>query len=50
MGAALTIILVGLLSMFSMAKLWAWKKKSDVDIMGAIVENAYDYSYKFGAE
>ena len=50
MGAMLTIMLFTMLLTFAISKLLAWKHKKDVDIMGAIVENAFDYTFKFGAD
>ena len=50
MGMLLSFIFLATLSVFTYSKSLAWQEKQDVDVMGAIVENAFDYSDKFSAE
>ena len=50
MGVLLSFIFLATLSVFTYSKSLAWQEKQDVDVMGAIVENAFDYSDKFSAE
>ena len=49
MGALLSFILLVILAFFAYSKMLAWKEKQDVDVMGAVVENAFDYNDKFTA-
>ena len=50
MGSCLTILCFLATLMFTYTKIITLNEKHDVDIMSALVEGAYDYSEKFGAE
>ena len=49
MGALLTLVLALIMGIFMKTKIEAWRDKKDVDIMGALVENYFDFDYKFDA-
>ena len=49
-GVVLTYILWAVLAIFLYAKIVAWDERKDVDIMGALVENAVHYTTKFNTE
>ena len=50
MGAILTILLVLILSIFTIEKFFTWVNKLDVDIMSSLAEQAIDFNLKFGKD
>ena len=45
MGAILSILFLIILATFCYSKGLAWSERQDVDVMGAVIENAFDYSH-----
>ena len=50
MGSLLTVIMQIIIGSFFLTKILSWYQKKDVDIMGAHIENAFDYEYKFDSD
>lgn len=49
MGATLSILFLIILTTFCYSKGLAWSERQDVNVMGAVIENAFDYSDQFSA-
>lgn len=47
MGVCLSLVLGLIMSVFIYSKAVTWQNRKDVDIMSALVENAFDFTYKF---
>ena len=50
MGTLLTVILSIIMLIFFYTKFNAWNLKKDVDIMSSIIENNFDYNYRFSTK
>ena len=49
MGFCLTITLLLTIFLFLYPKIYAWQNRTDIDLMGADIEGAFDFNYKFDA-
>ena len=50
MGVLLTLVLLLIMAIFIETKIEAWRDKKDVNIMGVLIENHFDFDYKFDAD